>query len=68
MKENKTKRGAPKKQLNEKRDKRLGVVQLTENELNSYIESAEIEDKNKSDWVRDTLNAKAKRVLKNKRN
>lgn len=66
MKDNKTKRGAPKKQPNEKRDNRLGVVQLTADELNSYIESAEIENKNKSDWVRDTLNAKAKRTLKKK--
>jgi len=60
------KRGAPKKPENEKRDKRLGVIQLTEDELNSYVESAALEDKNKSDWVRDTLNAQAKRTLKKK--
>jgi hypothetical protein len=66
MKDNKTKRGAPKKQPNEKRTKRLPVVQLFDAELSSYLESAESEGKNKSDWVRDTLNAQAKRTLKKK--
>lgn len=65
MKKTKTKRGAPKKPPNEKRTKRLPVVQLFESELSDYEEAAEIENKSKSDWVRDTLNAKAKRTLKN---
>ena len=68
MKDTKTKRGAPKKQPNEKRTKRLPVVQLFDDELDSYVESAKIEGKIKSDWVRDTLNAQAKRTMKNKRN
>ncbi len=67
MKETKAKRGAPKKPEDEKRNKRLGVVQLFDTELDSYIESAGIEGKTKSDWVRDTLNAKAKRTLKKSR-
>lgn len=66
MTANKTKLGAPKKPKNEKRDKRLGVVQLTKDELASYVDSAEIDGKTKSDWVRDALNAKAKRTLKNR--
>ena len=66
MKETKNKRGAPQKPENKKRTKRLPVVQLFESELINYEEAAELEGKNKSDWVRDTLNAQAKRSLKKK--
>ena len=66
MTEKNKRRGAPEKPENEKRTERLGVVQLTKNELNSYVDSAELEDKNKSDWVRDTLNAQVQRTLKKK--
>jgi hypothetical protein len=66
MKETKNKRGAPTKPANLKRDKRLGVIQLTQDELNNYEDAAELEGKTKSDWVRDTLNAKVKITMKNK--
>jgi hypothetical protein len=64
MKETETKRGAPRKPDKLKRTKRLPVVQLFESELSDYEEAAEKENKSKSDWVRDTLNAKAKHTLK----
>jgi len=50
----------------EKRTARLPVVQLTQQQLDDYAAAAEAEDKTKSDWVRDTLDAQAKRTLKKK--
>ncbi len=64
MTEKKPRRGAPTKPDSEKRTVRLPVVQLTKQQLDDYSEAAAIEGKTKSDWVRDTLDAQAKRTLK----
>jgi hypothetical protein len=63
MNEDKKRRGAPKKADNEKVTARLPVVQVTEKQLNDYKEAWELEGKRKSDWIRDTLDAQAKRTL-----
>ena len=57
------KRGAPKKAQELKKDKRLGVIQITATQLADYEKAAELEGKSKSDWVRDTLDAKAKQAF-----
>lgn len=50
----------------EKRTARLPVVQLTPQQLDDYAAAAEAENKTKSDWVRDTLDAQVRRTLKKK--
>ncbi|MCZ4337826.1 hypothetical protein [Shewanella colwelliana] len=65
MKTTKSKRGAPPKPASEKKDKRLGVIQITQDQLDSYEHAAKAEGMTKSDWVRNTLDAKAKRTSKN---
>lgn len=64
MNEEKKRRGAPKKPEKEKRTSRLGVIQLTAQELRDVELSAELDEVSKSDWVREALAAKAKRTLR----
>jgi len=64
MKENKVKRGAPTKPLKEKKNKRLPVVQLTEEQLKNYSDAAILEDMTNSEWVRVHLDKAAKVTLK----
>ncbi|MBQ4839798.1 hypothetical protein [Pseudoalteromonas luteoviolacea] len=63
MNEDKKRRGAPKKPTSEKRTARLGVVQVTEQQLGDYETAWELAGKRKSDWIRDTLDAEAKRTI-----
>jgi hypothetical protein len=63
MNENKKRRGAPEKPENEKRTARLGVIQLTEQELSNIEEAVKLDGESKSEWVRQALSAKAKRTL-----
>lgn len=61
----KPKRGAPPKPASEKKDQRLGVIQITQDQLDSYELAAKAEGLTKSDWVRSTLDARANRTSKN---
>lgn len=64
MNEKKPRRGAPPKPDSEKHSERLGEIRVMAAQLESYLLAAELEGKSKSDWVRDTLDAQAKRILK----
>lgn len=63
MNTDKKRRGAPNKPESEKRTTRLGVIQLTAQELSNIEEAAKLDGESKSEWVRQALSAKAKRTL-----
>lgn len=63
MNNKKTRRGAPTKPDSEKHSERLGEIRVMTAQLERYLKAAELEGKSKSDWVRDTLDAQAKRTL-----
>ncbi|HAT3513169.1 hypothetical protein [Aeromonas hydrophila] len=67
MNENKPRRGAPTKPDSEKHSERLGEIRVMAAQLENYLLAAELEGKTKSDWVRDTLDAQARRTLKKHR-
>ncbi|WP_160837126.1 hypothetical protein [Aeromonas caviae] len=46
-----------------KRTARLGAVQLTEEQLATYELVAKMEGKSKSQWIRDTLDARCELAL-----
>jgi uncharacterized protein (DUF1778 family) len=66
MTEKKPRRGAPTKPEGQKHSERLGEIRVTAVQLESYQDAADLEGKTKSDWVRDTLDAQARRTLKKK--
>ena len=54
-------RGRPKlSDTDERRDKRLPVIQVSESELNTYKEAAEREKMTFSGWVREVLHKASK--------
>jgi Protein of unknown function (DUF1778). len=63
MNTDKKRRGAPNKPESKKRTARLGVIQLTAQELSNIEEAAKLDGENKSEWVRQALLIKAKRTL-----
>ncbi|QJT37013.1 hypothetical protein E4188_22240 (plasmid) [Aeromonas media] len=67
MNEKNARRGAPIKPDNEKHSERLGEIRVMAAQLENYLLAAELEGKSKSDWVRDTLDAQARRTIKKHR-
>lgn len=66
MTEKKPRRGAPIKPEEQKHSERLGEIRVTAAQQESYQAAADFEGKTKSDWVRDALDAQARRTLKKK--
>ncbi|HAT2580529.1 TPA: hypothetical protein I8273_004424 [Aeromonas hydrophila] len=67
MNEKKPRRGAPAKPDSEKHSERLGEIRVMIAQLENYLLAAELEGKSKSDWIRDALDAQARRTLKKHR-
>ena len=44
----------------------LGSVRVTDDELQAYSDAAEATGKSRADWIRDTLQRAARRVLSSK--
>jgi len=62
--ESEPRRGGPRPGAGASATKTLGGVRVTTDEIQAYTSAAEQAGKGRAEWIRDTLNATAKRALR----